>query len=130
MRAKSRSHEAATVESFRRDPHFAAEYLNTVLEEGDQRELMIALRYMARAFGGVSLPSSRGGVERDHVVSNPFAARQPGTQEVDGFAQSDGHAPCGSAPRNFAIAITRCATSRERKTILAAKLAWPRCGGK
>ena len=40
----SRSHEQATVESFRKDPEFAAEYLNSVLEDGDQEELMLALR--------------------------------------------------------------------------------------
>jgi probable addiction module antidote protein len=48
-----RSHEEATVESFRKDPKFAAEYLNAVLEDGNQEELMLALRYMAAAFGGV-----------------------------------------------------------------------------
>lgn len=40
----SRSHEDATVESFRRDPALAAEYLNSILEDGDQEELMLALR--------------------------------------------------------------------------------------
>jgi len=54
MGAKSRSHEEATIESFQRDAKFAAEYLNTILEEGDQQELMVALRYMAEAFGGVT----------------------------------------------------------------------------
>ncbi len=49
-----RDHEEATIESFRKDPRFAAEYLNSVLEEGDQEELLVALRYMAKAFGGVS----------------------------------------------------------------------------
>ena len=49
-----RSHEEATIASFRDDPKFAAEYLNAVLEEGDQDELLLALRYMAKAFGGVS----------------------------------------------------------------------------
>jgi probable addiction module antidote protein len=52
--APSRSHENATVESFRKDPSFAAEYLNSVLEDGDQEELMLALRRMSEAFGGVS----------------------------------------------------------------------------
>jgi len=42
------SPEAATIASSRRDPPFAAEYLNTVLEDGDQQGLMIALRYMAK----------------------------------------------------------------------------------
>ena len=49
----SRSHEEATVESFRKDPEFAAEYLNSILEDGDQEELMLALRRMSQAFGGV-----------------------------------------------------------------------------
>jgi probable addiction module antidote protein len=49
-----RSHAEATIESFRKDPWFAAEYLNAVLEDGDQQELLIALRYLADAFGGVS----------------------------------------------------------------------------
>lgn len=51
--ALSRSHEAATVESFRKDPQFAAEYLNAVLADGDQEEVLLALRRLAAAFGGV-----------------------------------------------------------------------------
>jgi len=49
----TRSHERATIESFRRNPQFAAEYLNAVLEDGDQDELMVALRRVATAFGGM-----------------------------------------------------------------------------
>ena len=51
--AAFRSHEEATVESLRKDPAFAAEYLNSVLKDGDQEELMLALRRMSKAFGGV-----------------------------------------------------------------------------
>lgn len=52
-KAASRSHEDATIESFRKDPVFAAEFLNAVLKDGDQEELMLALRRMSKAFGGV-----------------------------------------------------------------------------
>ena len=45
------SHEEATIESFQLDPDYAAEYLNAVLEDGDQEELMLALRRVAAAFG-------------------------------------------------------------------------------
>lgn len=55
----SRSHENATVESFRKDPAFAAEYLNSILEDGDQEELMLALRRMSKAFGGVQKLASQ-----------------------------------------------------------------------
>lgn len=49
-----RIHDEATIESFRRDPKFAAAYLNAVLDEGDRAEIMTALRYITDAFGGVS----------------------------------------------------------------------------
>ena len=49
-----RSHQEATAESFRRDPKFAAAYLNAVLGDGDRAELMAALRYVTEAFGGAS----------------------------------------------------------------------------
>jgi probable addiction module antidote protein len=52
-RAQSRSHEEATIESFRKDPAFAAELLSDILADGDQDELMVMLKYLAKAFGGV-----------------------------------------------------------------------------
>ena len=45
------SHEEATIESFKKDPGYAAEYLNAVLEDGSQEELMLALRRIAAAHG-------------------------------------------------------------------------------
>lgn len=55
---KSRSHEDAKLASFRDDPEYASDYLNAVLEDGDQDELLETLRYLAQAFGGV--PSLAG----------------------------------------------------------------------
>lgn len=52
-RKRSRTHEEAVVESLRRDPDYAAEYLSALLEDGDQEELMLGLRRLAEAFGGV-----------------------------------------------------------------------------
>lgn len=56
-----RNHDEATINSFRKDPQYAAEYLNAVLEDGDQQELLTALHYLAAAFGDVSY--SAGQVE-------------------------------------------------------------------
>lgn len=50
----SRRHEDATVESFQRDRKLAAAYLDQVLADGDQEELMLALRRLSEAFGGVT----------------------------------------------------------------------------
>ncbi|NIE78340.1 addiction module antidote protein [Pantoea sp. Ap-967] len=50
---KDRSHDTAMAEVFRSDPAYAVELLNSILEDGEQAELLIALRQMAEAFGGV-----------------------------------------------------------------------------
>ena len=50
---RDRSHDEAMAEVFRDDPAYALELLDSILEEGDQGELLIALRQLTRAFGGV-----------------------------------------------------------------------------
>jgi len=53
MAKAHRAHDEATVEMFRADPDLAAEYLNSVLTDGDETDLMLALRSISKAFGGV-----------------------------------------------------------------------------
>ena len=50
---KSRAHDEAMAELYRKDPEFALQVINNILEDGDQGELMIVLRQMAKAYGGV-----------------------------------------------------------------------------
>jgi len=47
------SHHEAIAEILRGDPAFAVELVNGILEDGEQGELLIALRQMTNAFGGV-----------------------------------------------------------------------------
>lgn len=51
---RDRAHDEAMAEMFREDPAYAVQLLNSILEEGDQSELLITLRQMTKAFGGVS----------------------------------------------------------------------------
>lgn len=53
MAKTHRTHEEASVEMFRNDPELAAEYLNSVLADGDESDLMLALRSLSKAYGGV-----------------------------------------------------------------------------
>jgi len=46
-------HDDAMAEVFSHDPAYAIEMLNSILADGDQAELLIALHQMAKAFGGV-----------------------------------------------------------------------------
>lgn len=50
---KDRAHDEAMAELLRDDPDYAVQLLNSILEDGDQSELLIALRQMTKAFGGV-----------------------------------------------------------------------------
>lgn len=50
---RDRSHDEAMAEVFRDDPAYALELLDSILEDGEQGELLIALRQMTKAFGGV-----------------------------------------------------------------------------
>lgn len=50
---KDRSHDDAMSEMFRADPALAAATLDAILADGDQGELLVTLRQMTRAFGGV-----------------------------------------------------------------------------
>ncbi len=50
---KSKPNDDAMAELYRDDPALALELINSILEDGDQAELLIMLRQMAQAFGGV-----------------------------------------------------------------------------
>ncbi len=50
---RDRAHDEAMAELFQKDPAYALELLNSILEDGEQGELLIALRQMTKVFGGV-----------------------------------------------------------------------------
>jgi probable addiction module antidote protein len=52
---KSKAHDDAMAELYRKDPELARQVINDILEDenADQGELLIVLRQMAKAFGGV-----------------------------------------------------------------------------
>ncbi len=50
---RDRHNDDAMAETFAKDPDLAFELLNDILKDGDQAELLILLRQMAKAFGGV-----------------------------------------------------------------------------
>jgi|SRR3989304_3824859 len=67
-RKASISHDAAIVEELRRDPEFAAEYLKAALEDTEEpRVLLVVLRQLAEAKGGVAKIAKAAGVERESL---------------------------------------------------------------
>jgi len=51
---RDRTYDDAMAELFKEDVAFATQYLNELLEDGDQADLLIALRQLSKAFGGVA----------------------------------------------------------------------------
>ncbi len=67
-RKASKSHDAAIVEELRRDPKFAAEYLKAALDDTDEpKVLLVVLRQLAEAQGGVAKIAKAAGVERESL---------------------------------------------------------------
>lgn len=61
-------HDKALVEELRRDPELAAEYLRAALADLDEpRVLLVALRHVAEAQGGIAKIAKRAGVQRESL---------------------------------------------------------------
>jgi putative addiction module killer protein/probable addiction module antidote protein len=67
-RKASISHDEAMVLELRRNPKFAAEYLRAALEDDNEpRVLLIALRRIAEARGGIAKVAKAAGIERESL---------------------------------------------------------------
>ena len=77
-RKTSNSHDEAIVEELRRDPEFAAEYLKAALEDTDEpRVLLVALRHLAEAKGGMAKIAKAAGIERESLYRALSARGNP-----------------------------------------------------
>jgi probable addiction module antidote protein len=50
---RDKNHDEAMAELFKEDPGYALELLNSILQDREQGELLVALRQMTKAFGGM-----------------------------------------------------------------------------
>jgi probable addiction module antidote protein len=67
-RKASTSHDEATIRELRKSREFAAEYLRAALEDADEpRILLIALRRIAKARGGIAKVARAAGIERESL---------------------------------------------------------------
>lgn len=76
--AASVSHDEAMLKELRANPEFAAEYLKAALEETeDPGVLLLALRRVAEAKGGVARVAKAAGVERESLYRALSARGNP-----------------------------------------------------
>lgn len=80
MRDLSRDEAMAKV--FQEDPEYAVELLNSILEDGDQGELLITLRQLTKAFGGVAKVAEKSQLNGSHLYRVLSASGNP---EISSF---------------------------------------------
>jgi probable addiction module antidote protein len=68
VHSRTVSHEEKVIERLRRDPEFASEYLKAAMEDTEEpRVLLIALRRIAEARGGIAQVARKAGIERESL---------------------------------------------------------------
>lgn len=87
---KDRAHDDAMADVFRKDQAYAVELLNSILEDGDQGELLIALRQMAQAFGGVSKVAERAQLNSTHMYRALSAKGNPEIRSLSAILRTMG----------------------------------------
>lgn len=87
---KDRSHDEGMAELFREDPEFAKQYLNSVLEDGDQADLLIALRQMAQAFGGVPAVADKAQLNATQLYRTLSAEGNPELRSLTALLKAMG----------------------------------------
>ena len=75
---------------FQKDPAYAAELLNSILADGDQGELLIALRQMAKAFGGVSGLAEQTQLNRPHLYRSLSSEGNPELRSLTAILETMG----------------------------------------
>lgn len=77
-RKASISHNEAVVRELRDNPEYAAEYLKAAIEESDEPQvLLIALRHLAEAKGGLAKVAKAAGIERESLYRALSAKGNP-----------------------------------------------------
>lgn len=87
---KDRSHDEAMAEAFRDDPEYALELLNSILEDGEPGELLIALRQMTKSFGGVQAVAEKAGLNPTQLYRTLSAEGNPALSSLTVILKSMG----------------------------------------
>jgi probable addiction module antidote protein len=85
------SHDEVMVKKLRQRPRFAAEYLKAAMEETDEPEvLLIALRHIAEARGGLAKVAKAAGIERESLYKALSAHGNPRLSTIVGVLKAVG----------------------------------------
>jgi probable addiction module antidote protein len=85
------SHDDVMVSKLRKRPGFAAHYLRAAIEETDDPQvLLIALRHVAKARGGLAKVAKAAGLERESLYQALSAKGNPRLSTLAGIMKAVG----------------------------------------
>ena len=87
---KDRTHDEAMAEIYREDPAYALQLLNSILEDGDQGELLVALRQIAKAFGGVQAVAEQAHLNPNQLYRTLSAQGNPALSSFSAILKAMG----------------------------------------
>jgi probable addiction module antidote protein len=87
---KDRSHDESMADLFREDPDLAAATLDAILADGDQGELLVTLRQMTKAFGGVQAVARSADLNPTQLYRTLSEAGNPELRSLSALLRSMG----------------------------------------
>lgn len=107
----ARSHEEASIEMFREDPDFAIGYLNHLLAEGSDEDLLLGLRYVSEAHGGIPRLAESAGLNPKTLYRTLSSRGNPELRSLSALLRAMGMT-LAVQPARQSTARTRPATRR------------------
>jgi probable addiction module antidote protein len=90
-RKTSVSHEESLIRELRDDPEFCAEYLKAAIEDTEEpKVLLIAVRQIAEARGGIAKVAKAAGIERESLYRTLSARGNPRLSTLVAVAKAVG----------------------------------------
>jgi probable addiction module antidote protein len=90
-RKTSVSHEQSLIRELRDDPEFCAEYLKAAIDDTEEpKVLLIALRQIAEARGGIAKVAKPAGIERESLYRALSARGNPRLSTLAAVAKAVG----------------------------------------
>jgi probable addiction module antidote protein len=87
---KDKLHDDAMAEVYRNDPAYALQLLNAILEDGDQSEFLIALRQIAKSFGGVQAVAEQADLNATQLYRTLSADGNPALSSFSAILKAMG----------------------------------------
>ncbi|HEX8711677.1 MAG TPA: addiction module antidote protein [Terracidiphilus sp.] len=87
---RDRPHDDAMAEVFAEDPAYAIQLLNAIVEDGEQGELLIVLRQLAKAFGGVQKIAEKAQLNPTQLYRTLSAEGNPGLRSLAAILKAVG----------------------------------------